>query len=72
MKVIIGRLRESDVTDEEITTILQLFTNYASTREGAVHLSGMKVLDSLFRANIMQRLNEQDAYISRQKKNWAG
>ena len=30
------------------------------------------MLDSLFRANIMQRLNEQDAYISRQKKNWAG
>ena len=72
MKVIIGKLLESDVTDEEITTILQLFINYASTRAGAIHLSEMRVLDSLFRANIMQQLNEQDAYISRQKKNWAG
>ena len=35
MKVIIGKLLEKDVTDEEITTILQLLINYSMTESGA-------------------------------------
>lgn len=69
MRVIISKLLDKDVTAEEITTILQLLTNYAMTREGAIHLSKMKILETLFKANIMSRLNEQDLYVSKQLKN---
>jgi len=58
MKVIIGKLLDKEATQEEITTILQLLTNYAMSEEGAIHLSKLKILESLFKANIMQRLNE--------------
>jgi len=60
------------VSQDEITTILQLFINYAMTREGAIHLSKIQILDSLFKANIMQCLNEQDLYVSTQLKNQQG
>jgi Trp operon repressor len=69
MKVIISMLLEKDVTQDEITTILQLLINYAMTKEGAIHMSKIQILESLFKANIMQRLNEQDLYVSKQLKN---
>ena len=69
MKVIIGKLLEKEVTQDEITTILQLLINYALTESGAKHLSKLKVLETLFKANLMQRLNEQDLYFSKQLKN---
>ena len=53
MKVIIGKLLDKNVTQEEVTTILQLLINYATTPEGAMHLASLKVLESLFKANIM-------------------
>lgn len=62
-------LLEKDVTQDEITTILQLLINYAMTKEGAIHMSKIQILESLFKANIMQRLNEQDLYVSKQLKN---
>ena len=65
MKIIIGKLLEKDVTPDEITTILQLLINYAMSEQGALHLSKLKVLETLFKANIMQRLNEQDLYYSK-------
>ena len=69
MKIIISMLLEKDVTQDEITTILQLLINYAMTKEGAIHMSKIQILESLFKANIMQRLNEQDLYVSKQLKN---
>ena len=72
MKVIIGKLLEKDVTHEEITTILQLLINYSMSEPGAMHLSKLKVLETLFKSNIMQRINEQDLYFSKQLKNQQG
>ena len=72
LKVIIGRLLEKDVSAEEVTTILQLLTNYAASSTGAVHLSKCQILDSLFKSNIMQRLNEQDLYVSKHLKTVSG
>ena len=57
MKVITGKLLEKDVTHEEITTILQLLINYSMSEPGSKHLSKLKVLETLFKSNIMQRLN---------------
>ena len=53
MKVILGKLMEKDVTADEVTTILQLLINYASTTVGAIHLSKCNILETLFKANIM-------------------
>ena len=53
MKVIIGKLLEKDVSQDEIATILELLINYGGTREGAIHLNKIQILESLFRANIM-------------------
>ena len=66
LKTILAKLTDKEVTNEQITTILQLLIHYAETEEGAYHLSKMQVLHILFKANIMQRLNEQDMYISKQ------
>ena len=72
IKVIIGKLLEKDVSQDEITTVLEFLINYAMTREGSIHLSKIRILESLFRANIMQRLNEQDLYVSKQLLNRQG
>ena len=53
MKVIIGKLLEKDVSQDEIATILELLINYGGTREGAIHLNKIQILESLFSANIM-------------------
>ena len=72
LKVIIGKLLEKDASHDETTTILQLLINYAMSEAGAVHLSKLKVLETLFKANIMQTVNEQDLYYSKQLKNHKG
>lgn len=72
MKVILGKLMEKDVTPDEVATILQLLINYASTATGAIHLNKCNILETLFKSNIMQRLNDQELYISKQQKNNAG
>ena len=72
MKVIIGKLLEKDVSQDEITTVLEFLINYAMTREVSIHLSKIRILESLYRANIMQRLNEQDLYVSKQLLNRQG
>lgn len=72
IKIIIGKLLDRDVTHEEITTILQLLINYAASSSGAIHLSKCQVLSGLFKSNILQRLNEQDLYVSHQTKNQSG
>ena len=72
LRILVGKLLEKDVTSEEASTILELLINYAATATGATHLSKCQILDSLFKANIMQRLNEQDLYVSKQMKSTAG
>ena len=72
IKVIIGKLLEKDVSQDEITTVLEFLIHYAMSREGSIHLSKIRILESLFRANIMQRLNEQDLYVSKQLLNRQG
>jgi len=47
MKVIISKLIDKEASQEEITTILQLLINYAMSEEGAIHLSKLKILESL-------------------------
>ena len=58
MRMILTKFTERGATHEEVTTILQLLINYAMTEAGAMHLNELKVLDTLFKANIMQVLNE--------------
>ena len=41
LKTILAKLTDKEVTNEQITTILQLLIHYAETEEGAYHLSKM-------------------------------
>lgn len=42
------------------------------SESGAAHLSKLEVLQTIFKSNLMQRVNEQDLYYSKQLKNQQG
>ena len=72
LKVILNRLLEKNVTKDETSTILQLLISYATTPQGAKHLSRNDVLTTIYRANIMQSVNREDLYVAKQLKNSLG
>lgn len=63
---------ERECSDEEKTTTLQLLIDYAATESGAVHLSKCSILATLFKSNVMQRLDKEDLYVTRQVKSSTG